>query len=164
MVCTGCCGTLDYVVTFLFKMLTKKLKKVAQGVEERSPCLGILKSHPEIFRQVRRLPLTRPDSLLGMRGFSLQFEFSFPFPSLFPLFPRFPSVPLVSSFPLPPSPFPLPPFLFFVLSLFFSLVSCFLFRFSFQLGTPILQWTCTVNNASFFMLHSACFLLDKVTT
>ena len=52
MVCTGCCGTLDYIVTYLFKMLSKKMKKAAQGVEEQSPCLGILESHPEMLRQV----------------------------------------------------------------------------------------------------------------
>ena len=52
MVCTGCCGTLDFIVTHLFKTLSKRRKKNASGMEEQPPCLRILESHPEMIQQV----------------------------------------------------------------------------------------------------------------
>ena len=52
MVCTGCCATLDYIVTYLFKCLTKRRKKSSQGVDEQPSCLRILELHPEMLRQV----------------------------------------------------------------------------------------------------------------
>lgn len=48
MVCTGCCGTLDFVVTHLFKMLSKRRKKNPTGMDAQPPCL----SHPEMIQQV----------------------------------------------------------------------------------------------------------------
>lgn len=57
MVCTGCCATLDNIVTYLFKRLTNKNKKphpTQQGDSEAF--LRILELHPEILQQVRRAP------------------------------------------------------------------------------------------------------------
>ncbi|KAL9983973.1 hypothetical protein ACROYT_G006223 [Oculina patagonica] len=48
MVCTGCCGTLDFVVTHLFKMLSKRRKKNPTGMDAQPPCL----SHPEMIQQM----------------------------------------------------------------------------------------------------------------
>ena len=53
MVCTGCCGTLDFIVTHLFKTLSKRRKKNSAGMENQPPCLRILESHPEMIQQVR---------------------------------------------------------------------------------------------------------------
>ena len=53
MVCTGCCATLDNIVTYLFKRLTNKSKKTHpthQGDSEAF--LRILELHPEILQQV----------------------------------------------------------------------------------------------------------------
>jgi len=52
MVCTGCCGTLDFIVTHLFKTLSKRRKKNISGMEEQPPCLRILESHPEMIQQM----------------------------------------------------------------------------------------------------------------
>jgi len=52
MVCTGCCGTLDFIVTHLFKTLSKRRKKNPNGMEAQPPCLRILESHPEMIQQV----------------------------------------------------------------------------------------------------------------
>lgn len=60
MVCTGCCGTLDYIVTFLFKTLSKRRKKNAQGMNDAPSCLGVLESNPEILQQVREGLLQTP--------------------------------------------------------------------------------------------------------
>ena len=50
-ICTGCCATLDYVVTYIFKSLMKH--KVTSGRnEESSPILRILDLHPEVLHQV----------------------------------------------------------------------------------------------------------------
>ncbi|CAN7942332.1 unnamed protein product [Ixodes hexagonus] len=48
MVCTGCCATLDHMVSFLFRRLSKGTSK---GPPE--PCLRVLELHPEILQQVR---------------------------------------------------------------------------------------------------------------
>lgn len=52
MVCTGCCGTLDFIVTHLYKTLSKRRKKNLTGMEPQPPCLRILESHPEMIQQV----------------------------------------------------------------------------------------------------------------
>ncbi|EDO48742.1 predicted protein, partial [Nematostella vectensis] len=52
MVCTGCCGTLDYIVTYLFKCFSKRRKKNTQILNDEPPCLRILESHPEMLQQM----------------------------------------------------------------------------------------------------------------
>ncbi|XP_027043179.1 exportin-7-like [Pocillopora damicornis] len=52
MVCTGCCGTLDFIVTHLYKTLSKRRKKNLTGMEPQPPCLRILESHPEMIQQM----------------------------------------------------------------------------------------------------------------
>ncbi|PFX28448.1 Exportin-7 [Stylophora pistillata] len=52
MVCTGCCGTLDFIVTHLYKTLSKRRKKNSTGMEPQPPCLRILESHPEMIQQM----------------------------------------------------------------------------------------------------------------
>ena len=52
MVCTGCCGTLDFIVTHLFKTLSKRRKKNLPALDQQPPCLRILESHPEMIQQV----------------------------------------------------------------------------------------------------------------
>ncbi|EEC05625.1 Exportin-7-A, putative, partial [Ixodes scapularis] len=47
MVCTGCCATLDHMVSFLFRRLSKGSSK---GPPE--PCLRVLELHPEILQQM----------------------------------------------------------------------------------------------------------------
>ncbi|KAL1509455.1 hypothetical protein ABEB36_004189 [Hypothenemus hampei] len=55
MVCTGCCATLDHIVTYLFKQLTQKAypgkKNLAQG-GGGDMVLKILEMHPEILQQI----------------------------------------------------------------------------------------------------------------
>lgn len=57
MVCTGCCSTLDHIVTYLFKQLYQKAgvypgkkNSVVQGSGELF--LQVLKQHPEILQQI----------------------------------------------------------------------------------------------------------------
>ena len=52
MVCTGCCGTLDFIVTHLYKTVSKRRKKSTTGMDAQPPCLRILESHPEMIQQV----------------------------------------------------------------------------------------------------------------
>ncbi|CAG2055861.1 unnamed protein product, partial [Timema podura] len=53
MVCTGCCATLDHIVTYLFKQLTQKGKKTRRGVPITSDMfLQVLELHPEILQQI----------------------------------------------------------------------------------------------------------------
>ena len=77
MVSTGCCSTLDHIVTYLFKWITKANKKAAGGTavpdglvgtgapgslvysgqlnglnREAENCLEVLKMHPEILQQM----------------------------------------------------------------------------------------------------------------
>lgn len=55
MVCTGCCATLDCIVTYLFKRLTKKQKKPhPNSVQDSDAFLRILELNPEILQQVSR--------------------------------------------------------------------------------------------------------------
>ena len=53
MVCTGCCATLDNIVTYLFKKLTKKSKKPPHPTHQQDSeaFLRILELHPEILQQ-----------------------------------------------------------------------------------------------------------------
>ena len=57
MVCTGCCASLDNIITYLFKKLTKKHKSSvtssqrAQGDDQSF--LRILELYPDILQQVR---------------------------------------------------------------------------------------------------------------
>lgn len=55
MVCTGCCATLDTVITYLFKNLTIKKKK-RNHMQQNEAFLRILELHPEILQQVN-IPL-----------------------------------------------------------------------------------------------------------
>jgi exportin-7 len=56
MVCTGCCATLDHIVTYLFKQLTQKVypgKKQRVGLAPSSDMfLKVLEMHPEILQQI----------------------------------------------------------------------------------------------------------------
>lgn len=54
MVCTGCCATLDHIVTYLFKWLSKSTKKVnSSGLpREGETCLKVLEMQPEILQQM----------------------------------------------------------------------------------------------------------------
>lgn len=62
MVCTGCCATLDHIVTYLFKWLSKNNKKtIGGGVQNSSSqsrensneaCLKVLEIHPELLQQM----------------------------------------------------------------------------------------------------------------
>ena len=51
MVCTGCCATLDNIITYLFKKLTRKQSKPANV--ESDTFLRILELHPDILQQVK---------------------------------------------------------------------------------------------------------------
>ncbi|XP_076102861.1 exportin-7-like [Mytilus galloprovincialis] len=53
MVCTGCCATLDTVITYLFRRLTSKKKKSSPGaVSDSEAFLRILELHPDILQQM----------------------------------------------------------------------------------------------------------------
>ncbi|KAI0211190.1 Exportin-7 [Lamellibrachia satsuma] len=53
MVCTGCCATLDNIITYLFKKLTRKHKKPHPNqVTDSDTFLHILELHPEILQQM----------------------------------------------------------------------------------------------------------------
>lgn len=56
MVCTGCCATLDHIVTYLFKWISKSNKvkqtSVNNGSREGEACLKVLEMHPEILQQM----------------------------------------------------------------------------------------------------------------
>lgn len=54
MICTGCCATLDNIITYLFKRLTRKqTKPVANQLPDSEAFLRIHELHPEILQQVR---------------------------------------------------------------------------------------------------------------
>ena len=57
MVCTGCCATLDNIITYLFKRLTKKHKKVGAGggSGDGESFLRLLEVNPDILHQVSQL-------------------------------------------------------------------------------------------------------------
>ncbi|XP_076471297.1 exportin-7-like [Babylonia areolata] len=53
MVCTGCCATLDNIITYLFRCLTSKKKKTGDHRMMNSESfLRILELHPEILQQM----------------------------------------------------------------------------------------------------------------
>ncbi|XP_041371290.1 exportin-7-like isoform X2 [Gigantopelta aegis] len=54
MVCTGCCATLDNIITYLFRRLTTKKKKTTRpgSVPDSESFLRILELHPEILQQM----------------------------------------------------------------------------------------------------------------
>ncbi|XP_015191752.1 PREDICTED: exportin-7 isoform X5 [Polistes dominula] len=52
MVCTGCCATLDHIVTYLFKQLYQKGRKNAVVPSGGELFLEVLKQHPEILQQI----------------------------------------------------------------------------------------------------------------
>jgi len=52
MVCTGCCATLDHIVTFTFKQLQQKGKKKSAHSLSGEAILQILEMHPEILQQL----------------------------------------------------------------------------------------------------------------
>ncbi|KAK2166427.1 hypothetical protein LSH36_39g09000 [Paralvinella palmiformis] len=53
MVCTGCCATLDNIITYLFKRLTRKQKKPSPSQPQDSEAfLRILEMHPEVLQQM----------------------------------------------------------------------------------------------------------------
>nr|KAG5695795.1 hypothetical protein BaRGS_013393 [Batillaria attramentaria] len=53
MVCTGCCATLDNIITYLFRCLTSKKKKTGpDGLMNNEAFLRILEHHPEILQQM----------------------------------------------------------------------------------------------------------------
>lgn len=53
MICTGCCATLDHIVTYLFKQLTMKGKKTHRGLTASNDMfLQVLERHPEILQRI----------------------------------------------------------------------------------------------------------------
>jgi len=53
MVCTGCCATLDNIVSYLFKKATQKGKKIRGGsAPENDPLLSVINHRPEILQQM----------------------------------------------------------------------------------------------------------------
>ncbi|XP_037091986.1 LOW QUALITY PROTEIN: exportin-7-like [Pollicipes pollicipes] len=52
MVCTGCCATLDHIVTFTFKQLALKGKKKSAHNASGQAILQILELHPEILQRL----------------------------------------------------------------------------------------------------------------
>lgn len=57
MVCTGCCSSLDHIVTYLFKQLSRSTKKrAAPMAQESDRFFHIMQQHPEMIQQVSALP------------------------------------------------------------------------------------------------------------
>uniref|UniRef100_A0A8C9TKZ7 Exportin 7 n=1 Tax=Scleropages formosus TaxID=113540 RepID=A0A8C9TKZ7_SCLFO len=53
MVCTGCCSSLDHIVTYLFKQLSRSTKKrPAPMAQESDRFLHIMQQHPEMIQQM----------------------------------------------------------------------------------------------------------------
>ncbi|MBN3316501.1 XPO7 protein, partial [Atractosteus spatula] len=53
MVCTGCCSSLDHIVTYLFKQLSRSTKKRSTPmVQESDRFLHIMQQHPEMIQQM----------------------------------------------------------------------------------------------------------------
>ena len=52
-ICTGCCGSLDHIVTFFFKNLSKKTKgSVPLSPTCHTPYLRLLELHSDMFQQM----------------------------------------------------------------------------------------------------------------
>ena len=80
MVCTGCCATLDNIVTYLFKRLTRKQNKAtASEPQESQTFLRILELHPEILQQVS-------NHCIQINKLEEVEQFRLMWPLLFPLF------------------------------------------------------------------------------
>lgn len=56
MVCTGCCSSLDHMVTYLFKQLSRSTKKRATPMATDERFLHIMQQHPEMIQQVTPSP------------------------------------------------------------------------------------------------------------
>ncbi|XP_051896679.1 LOW QUALITY PROTEIN: exportin-7 [Pristis pectinata] len=53
MVCTGCCSSLDHIVTYLFKQLSRSTKKRTTPISQESDrFLHIMQQHPEMIQQM----------------------------------------------------------------------------------------------------------------
>jgi len=57
VVCIGCCGTLDHIVTFFFKNLNKSKRKEASTMSvisqsQQTSFLRLLELHSELFQQM----------------------------------------------------------------------------------------------------------------
>lgn len=52
MVCTGCCSSLDHIVTYLFKQLSRSTKKRPTPMATDDRFLHIMQQHPEMIQQV----------------------------------------------------------------------------------------------------------------
>ena len=50
MVCTGCCSTLDHILTYLFKKLSRQKNPMSPG--PTSPFLRILELNPGLLQQM----------------------------------------------------------------------------------------------------------------
>uniref|UniRef100_A0A8C7V2V1 Exportin 7 n=1 Tax=Oncorhynchus mykiss TaxID=8022 RepID=A0A8C7V2V1_ONCMY len=52
MVCTGCCSSLDHIVTYLFKQLSRSTKKRPAAMATDDRFLHIMQQHPEMIQQM----------------------------------------------------------------------------------------------------------------
>ncbi|MEQ2158735.1 Exportin 7, partial [Goodea atripinnis] len=52
MVCTGCCSSLDHIVTYLFKQLSRSTKKRPAPMATDDRFLHIMQQHPEMIQQM----------------------------------------------------------------------------------------------------------------
>uniref|UniRef100_A0A8C6L3R6 Exportin 7 n=1 Tax=Nothobranchius furzeri TaxID=105023 RepID=A0A8C6L3R6_NOTFU len=52
MVCTGCCSSLDHIVTYLFKQLSRSTKKRPAPMASDDRFLHIMQQHPEMIQQM----------------------------------------------------------------------------------------------------------------
>ena len=53
MICTGCCATLDNIITHLFKkLIRKRTKPLANPLQDSEAFLRTLEQQPEILQQV----------------------------------------------------------------------------------------------------------------
>lgn len=51
-VCTGCCATLDHIVTYLFKQLVQKPNKLKNRQDNNTMFIEVLQQRPEIMQQL----------------------------------------------------------------------------------------------------------------
>lgn len=71
MVCTGCCSSLDHIVTYLFKQLSRSTKKRPAPMATDDRFLHIMQQHPEMIQQVgdqRQTPPHPPDMCLLVKS------------------------------------------------------------------------------------------------
>ena len=67
MVCTGCCATLDHIVTHLFKQMSMKGKvRRGQTMPENDALVQVVKMHPEILQQVNKYALKKIGTVDGL--------------------------------------------------------------------------------------------------